>query len=272
MMQVELLGLPKDVLESILLLYCDSKSLAKLWQALASNKQCSNRGWSLLAKVIEVRLRRLPPSESKEALLPYVSQNEMHHEWTLAMQTRHMSLRISALEYCTTIPNVLWCGHMEFKDPMLPDWSTQHVRVVLCTDENWNLNDLYGWRSAFPVGTKLVSQMYNFVPVKPRGRLCGVSKEDAETLQDIRLRLENRDQVMTLRYRNDDGFIIRIISPEQANRRLAPFPNQAGLFNSFPDGLLCCWENPWDSPEANVNRLESVDHIARTYSEIVNMR
>jgi hypothetical protein len=161
---------------------------------------------------------------------------------------------------------------MEFKDPMLPDWSAQHVQVVLRSDESWSLRNIHGWSSSFPIQIKLVSQTYNFIPIRPRGRIYGISDEDKETIRDIRRRLGSRDQVMSLRYRNDDGFIVRIISPEQAKQRLASFfqhGNQKDNFESAPEGLLCSWEYPSDLPLKKEDQFKSVARTLCNYKKAV---
>ena len=355
-MVVQLPGLSPDILESILLTYCDSNSLAKFWQALAASNAYRQTAFDLFLRILELRFRRLPTSKSKEVLLQSYINNAAYEQSLQQQQTsactltRHINLRISTYEFCKSIPNVVWCGHMEFKDPLLPDWSTQHAKVVLYAEEdtataattttttptaaattssttttgennshgdidndnstssnasntNWKLCHVKKWRHAFPVGTKLISQMYNFVPVQPRGRLCGITESDKVTLQDISKRLESRDQVMTLRYRNDDGLILRMISPEQARRRLAIFSNAnlpgnnsiAFRNNSSEDGLVCCWESLDEEDTTNDitssaivaarlhamrmmenqqqqqqdDILEPIDHITRTYNQLL---
>jgi hypothetical protein len=247
---------------------------------------------TVLDKAVEGRLRRVDAvAASKEVILsciPTSLPNVEHSTSLMTMRTRYLSQRLTALDFCECIPDVIWCGHMEFKDPMLPDWSAQHAGVVLRSiddDENnnsWRLHSLHGWRSAFPIfAIKLVSQSYNFIPIRPRGRLCGLTEQDRATIRDIRRRLESRDQVMTLRYRNDDGFILRIISPEQAKRRLSSFFSSTGRsnqdaaasFESFSEGLLCCWEYPSDddSPVTKEAQFESLFSTLRSYKQTAIM-
>jgi hypothetical protein len=259
---------------------------------------------SVLDSAVEGRLSRVDAAvvASKEVILSCIPNNtslpkddERSSTTTTTtsliktiMRTRTLSQRLTALDFCECIPDVIWCGHMEFQDPMLPDWSAQHARVLLRSigdDENnssWSLRSLHGWRSAFPISAiKLVSQTYNFIPIRPRGRLCGLTEQDRATIRAIRRRLESRDQVMTLRYPHYDGFILRIISPEQAKLRLASFSNStsnrrnqdaaaASGFESFSEGLLCCWEYPSDdddSPVTKEDQFESVFSTLRSYKQ-----
>lgn len=281
--------LPREIIQNILSLYCDCKSIALFWQAFSVSQIHSSGICDLLDNAVGDRFRNLDESieDSKERILSCISPPGQVEPSELQtnpkvkvrrMQTRYLSQRLTALDYCEQIPNIIWCGLMEFKDPMLPDWSAQHAQVVLLPDDGgrytnaWTIRNIHGWSSSFPIQIKLVSQNYNFIPIPPRGRIFGISNEDKETIRDIRRRLESRDQVMTLRYRNDDGFILRIVSPEQARQRLSSFFLHSD-FETFPEGLLCSWEYPSGeddySPLAKEDLLKSVFHNLSNYKKAV---
>jgi hypothetical protein len=269
-MEYQLLpSLPREILQDILSLYCDKRALATFWQAVSGSRFHGDAFWFLLGKAVVDRFGNI--NEVKDDLLSCIPRVP-EEQACRSIQTRHLSQSLTVLEYSERISDVIWCGHMEFKDPMLPDWSAQHVRVVLRSDESWSLRNLHGWNLAFPATIKLVSTSYNFIPVRPRGRIYGLTREDSATIRDIRRRLEARDQVMTLRFGNDDGFILRIISPEQAQQRLSSFfrGGSKGSFEIFPDGLLCCWEFPSDVPLTIEDHLKSISLTVGNYRHLVS--
>ena len=272
--------LPREILHSVLSRYCDCQSLALFWLSISCHQPCMNSIYNLLNDVVDERRRLyqttterrhnddrnndkerervfscLPPLSSTTTVVPS-SNNHHHHQqqpyhYHRSIQTRLLSHHLMALDYCERMRDVIWCGYMEFNDPMLPDWSAEHASVLLVANSNdsndggaWSLENMHSWSSCFPIQAKLVSRTYNFIPIGPRAQIQGVSEQDKETIRIVRRRLEARDQVMTLRFPNEDGFVLRIISPEQAKRRLASFFQQRQHFESFPEGLLCSWEYP----------------------------
>jgi hypothetical protein len=138
---------------------------------------------------------------------------------------------------------------------------------LCCDDENWSFQAMHAWNIHLPPSIPIVelrSQLYNFVPVKPFGRLKGVTQQDQEIIQRVRSELEETNQVMTLRF-TQMKIILRIISPAQAHRRLATFPGLLQKFENFSDGLLCCWEvsERWED-ERNLSRHDKLQTIAST--------
>ncbi|KAL3931199.1 MAG: hypothetical protein SGBAC_011422 [Bacillariaceae sp.] len=147
-----------------------------------------------------------------------------------------------------------------------------------CAEEMkaWSFVNLRAWNTSFPEWLEVVplrSQPYNFVPIPPYGRLQGISQQDKSIVQQIRLALEESDQVMTLIVRNS-RLILRIISPQQARRRLSAFPSLSGNIEQLgaTEGLMCCWERTelWEDELklgyiSKEERLEAVTSILTRY-------
>ncbi|CAJ1947195.1 unnamed protein product [Cylindrotheca closterium] len=140
----------------------------------------------------------------------------------------------------------------------------------------WSFVNLRAWNTCFPEWLSVVqlrSQRYNFVPIPPYGRLQGISDQDKAIIQRVRLTLEESDHVMTLIVRNN-RMILRIISPNQARRRLQAFPSLSNKFQQLAatEGLLCCWERTelWEDELklgyiSKEERLEAVTSILTRY-------
>lgn len=241
-------ALPEEILRYLLTGYCDYRDLENLWHAVSSsNQQQAGFFWDILNRVIEMRLEN---STTRRSDLPEIAESLL-----LGLKSKERSValrqRLNILMYSEQLSGVLWCGCMEFKDPLMPDWSARTVKVVLrCDEDNWSWYHAVGWNHSFSQHTiKLASQLYNFVPVRPRGQIFGVNPEDQAVIQDVSRQLLSRDQVMTLRFGCANGFILRIISPAQAHQRLARFGRAArspgiSTFETSAEALVCSWECP----------------------------
>ena len=220
-------------------------------------------------------------------------------------QTRRLLQRLKLVEYQERLPGVLWSGRMEFSVPremrfFQEERLTASVKLC-CYGESigggsegckmtnlddvggcdkemnaWSFVNLRSWNTCFPEWLHVVqlrSQPYNFVPIPPYGRLQGISAKDKIAIQRVRSVLEESDQVMTLIVRNN-RLILRIISPQQARRRLEAFPSMASKFEQLTktEGLLCCWERTerWEDElklgyTLHEDKLEAIASILTRY-------
>jgi hypothetical protein len=278
-MALDLTIYPAEILNSILLLYCDHRDLLNLWLAVCGCNQHVAILWPLLQRLTEKRLdvliqdRRQPLKECSILELEEEETNNNHATTTRIttelrrQQTRSLSERLLLIDYGQHLHSVIWCGRMEFSIP-------RHLRFhdkleacvkLCCDDENWSFQAMHAWNIHFPPSIPIVelrSQLYNFVPVPPFGRLKGVTRQDQEIIQRVRSELEETNQVMTLRF-TQMKIILRIISPDQARRR--SFPGLLQKFENFSDGLLCCWEisDRWED-ERTLSRNDKLQTIAST--------
>ena len=264
--------LPDEILCRILSSYCDCEALRSFWQALSVDKGNAHRFWNVFSGVLRERLRNVSQlttgnqtasSHLETCLL------ESQHEMDSLSRNRLVAQCLTVLDYEERLGGVIWCGYMEFKDPLLPDWSAETIKVILRYEENQsNRSDLVGWNTCFSHTIKLCSQLYNFVPVRPRGQIFAVNDTDRQTLKDISSQLESRDQVMTLRFPNRHGFILRIVSPRQAQHRLARFRGSPQAnFQLSPDSLVCSWESNLEHPATTEQQLESISRILLNYDK-----
>ena len=93
------------------------------------------------------------------------------------------------------------------------------------------------------------AQPYNFVPVPPYGRVYGRTPRDEERLLEISRYLARHNLVLVKSATAGEGFILRILSTEQARQRLE---TRFGDRYRPPDswivedpsyiGLVCSWE------------------------------
>lgn len=262
---VNLAKCPIELLERSLE-YLDCESIVKFWLAVCSCDQHKSHVWPMLDALINQRTKELKVLCLEDSGHSPTTDEKMM--MTAGQQTRSLSRRLVVLEYSQTLQHTIWCGRVVFKDPLLPDWSSQSASVALKTSTNWNIHTMQQFQAEFCKEIQLSSQLYNFVPVQPFGELIGITPKDQATLRDIRHRLEQRDQVMTLRYPNPN-VILRIISPEQASQRLSAFPRLRDRFDTFPQGLLCCWEvrSDWDVVEtldSNI-KFDAIFHSLDSY-------
>jgi len=259
----DLCCLPPELLQFIFTQYCDASMFENLWYAASSSdKGCVNQFWQLLNQVVDLRIkRRSSTSCCGDQDLPRLASTALVRS-DFNDPHRTFRQRLIVLKYSEQLPGVIWCGYVEFKDPMMPEWSAQTARVVLRCDEaknSWNWTHAVAWNQCFSQATvKLVSQMYNFVPVRPRGQLFGVTTEDQAILAGVSRKLHSRDQVMTLRFGNTDGFILRVVSPAQAHQRLGRLFGGSGgeisrpmtqALKTSPEALVCSWECQYDGPD-----------------------
>jgi hypothetical protein len=256
---MELIKFPIEILSSCIK-YFDCETVIKFWLAACSCPLHALLLWPMLDDLVTKGLVSGNRELDDTSLLDYLAVPSST-ETNIRHQTRSLSRRLVMLEYSRKLPNVIWCGRVEFKDPRSPDWSSQHASVVLKAPQCFNANWLQRFRDEFSESIKMSSQLYNFVPIPPFGRLVGITSKDRTTLQDIRKCLEQHDQVMTLRYPSRN-LILRVISPEQSSRRLSAFPGARTKFTTFEEGLLCCWEVRCDWEEAIAQ--ETFDAIFHT--------
>jgi hypothetical protein len=266
-------------LDSILLLYCDRRDLLNLWLAVCGCNQHVAILWPLLRRLTKERLDLLTQGRRqplKECLMLEEETNNDHATITRIttelqirqQQTLSLSERLLVIDYGQHLHSVIWCGRMEFSIPrhLQFDDKLEACVKLCCDDENWSFQAMHTWNIHFPPSIPIVelrSQAYNFVPIKPFGRLKGVTQQDQEIIQRVRSELEETNHVMTLR--TEMKIILRIISPNQAHRRLATFPGLLQKFENFSDGLLCCWEIPerWED-EKTLYRHDKLQTIAST--------
>lgn len=281
-MALDLTRYPVEILENFLLLYLDRQDLWKLWLAVCGCEQHVEIVWPHLEQLTEQRLenqasrngaasliRILLDKETSNPIDEYAdTTTETRISRRLRQQTRSLSERLLLMEYGQTLNSVIWCGRMKFAMPAhLRFQDKLEARVKLYSDENWSFQAMHAWNCHFPPSIPIVqlrSCVYNFVPVKPSGRLLGVTKQDEEVIQRIRLELEATNQVMALRF-TQINIILRIISPNQVQDRLRSFPGLAQQFETFPTGLLCCWEidQRWED-ERTISRQEKLHALAST--------
>jgi hypothetical protein len=199
--------------------------------------------------------------------------------------------RLMVLDYCEHLPKyILWCGRMIFRDPTRPFDSTsgQLVQVMLLSDPpsatapspsstsssslpsntSWSIERVCAWNSVSQRSTlvsrvcnpvhghprqclSIVMDSYRFLPIGPRGRLCGITAADRQALHRIGEHLNETDHVGTLLQlgRFDSShvtspFILRIVTYSGARRRLesALRPIDIEATDSL-DSLLCFWES-----------------------------
>ncbi len=263
--------LPQEILQHILSDFCDQRTLENLWFAISCNHRISSRFWHLLNQVIDKRIARQTQSEDFCKIADSLLRGSVRRN-----RDQVLHQRLNVLTYCEQSLGILWCGYLEFKDPLLPDWSAQTAKVVLqCDEDRWNWAHAVGWNHSFTHTIKLVSQMYNFVPVTPRGQIFGVTVEDRAIIHEVSRQLQARDQVMTLRFGNMDGFILRVISPLQAHQRLAKFKGSSiAHFQTSSNALVCSWECPQLFEQSGdmvslADRQEAISRIVRALNGII---
>lgn len=252
--------LPRDILLNILGTYCDCQTLNNAWEAFSSNKRLADNFWILLNDAIDDRTARQPfPDEAFDAIAG-------SPPWDLVTTHRNRIFRqrTTVLKYCEDHVGVLWCGQMEFMDPLIAEGRTQTAKVILRCDQGyWNWEYVVAWNNCFPSTIKLVSQIYNFVPIRPRGQILGVTPQDQAVIHSVSQTLQARDQVMTIRFPNSQGFILRILSPSQARHRLARFGwNSSTDLDTVASALICSWECPVLSPDELGDPISTKDKYA----------
>lgn len=264
-------SLPIDIFHRILSCYCECDELGSFWLAVSADKMHAFLFWQLFCRVLKERLikasRHTVVGHTVDTLETSLSNREFTADIALRHQIITRSLRM--LEYRERLDGVIWCGYMEFNDPLLPDWSAETVKVVVRSEANTqSWQDMFSWNACFSHTIKLCSQLYNFVPVRPRGQVFAVNEADKQTLRDISNRLEGRDQVMTLRFPNKQGFILRLVSPQQARQRLSRFQGSPlADFNISPDALVCSWESELEHPVTAEHQLESISQIVANHRQ-----
>jgi hypothetical protein len=262
--------LPREILRQILTSYCDCSDLENIWRAASANKRQAKLFWDLLNQVLDLRIAN--SARSSDHL-------NIADSLLLGLEPRKRNFafrqRLNILRYSEQLCGVLWCGYMEFKDPLMPDSNARTVKVVLrCDEDNWSWNHAVGWNQSFSHAIKLVSQLYNFIPIRPRGQIFGVTPEDQAVIRDVSRQLESRDQVMTLRFSNARGFILRIISPSQAHRRLERFVwSPVASFDTSVEALVCSWECPpiWEDNSGDVPLSKKLEAINGMVQELEGM-
>jgi hypothetical protein len=263
-------SLPREICRQILTSYCDYSDLENIWRAVSANRQQAELFWDLLNQVLDLRIAKSARSTELINIADSLLVDLEPRKRNFAFRQR-----LNILSYTERLGGVLWCGHMEFKDPLMPDWRARTVKVVLrCDEENWSWNHAVGWDRCFSRTIKLVSQLYNFIPVRPRGEIFGVTPQDQEIIQEVSRQLQSRDQVMTLRFGNANGFILRIISPSQAQQRLARFAgNPLASFDTSADALVCSWECPpmWEDNSGLVPLSKKIEAINGMVQEMEGM-
>ena len=267
-------SLPEEVWRYLLTNYCDCSDLENFWYAASSNKQQTEFFWGLLNKVIGLRIKYSAGNSDLRKIADSSLQDPNPTNWDSLFRQR-----LNVLTYAEQLQGVLWCGYIEFKDALLPDWNARTVKVVLRSDEqNWSWNHAVGWNQTFSHTIKLVSQMYNFVPVRPRGQIFGVTREDQAVIQGVSHQLQSRNQVMTLRFCNSSGFILRIVSPTQAHQRLARFGGSTiSSLETSAEALLCSWECPsnWEDDRDAVHvaqKLEAINVMVQANNEMTGFK
>ena len=239
--------LPREILRNVLSSYCDDQTLNNVWEAFSTSRQLADNFWILLNQVVDDRIASQALQDQGFDAITVGPQ------WDLVTSHRNRVFRqrTAILKYCEKYIGVLWCGYMEFTNPLLPEGRTQTAKVMLRCDQGcWNWGHTVAWNHCFRSTVRLVSQIYNFVPIRPRGHIIGVTLHDQAILDNVSRMLQARDQVMTMRFANSQGFILRIISPLQAQHRLARFGwNASTCLGPVTSALICSWENPALSDE-----------------------
>lgn len=267
--------LPPEILHTVLGRYCDASSLEQLRYACSWNLRYREYIWNLLAVVVDHRIASAQAQTSWDHEhkddLRQLATNILRNLNSVSIWDRHQLFRnqLSVMKYSEGLQGIVWCGYVEFGEPVMTDSNVLTANVIVKSDaDGWSWNNAYGWKRSFSRTIKVISQHYNFIPVKPRGRIYGVSKEDQEIIQIVSSRLQARDQVMTLRYKNSNGFILRIISPEQAHQRLSGMGTSlVAAFQTSPNSLVCSWECP-ESPLAtlaNSAKIEIIESVVEAY-------
>eukprot|EP00980_Cylindrotheca_fusiformis_P017368 scaffold5392_cov107-Cylindrotheca_fusiformis.AAC.1 len=271
---------PEEILESFLLPYCGRQELLNIWYAICGCNKHMSILWPILNRLTEKRLRAISGESWVQSLQLLPLEKEAGPPKTTLEIRRKQSLflseRLVIIEYAEEkeLKNVLWCGRLEISSPSQQQQQQYHhfekknplqarVQLLVGSDE-WDFETMHAWNChlRFPI-IELRSQVYNFVPVRPFGRFMGMTPDDQEIVQQIRLELEATNEVLTLRF-TQLKIILRIISPDQAQERLASFPTLRDRFETFSTGLLCCWEitEAWDDIGDSSERMERLRTIA----------
>jgi chorismate mutase len=215
----------------------------------------------IVGRRIENSTVNISPSDVQKDDLPQLAQNILDNldSKRTSDRLRAFGTQLSVMRYLEKIQSTIWCGYIEFREPSLSHQKVRTAKVVVKSEtDGWSWNHVSAWDRSFSRTIKVTSQQYNFFPVKPRARICGVTENDQDIVQSISSRLEASDQVMTLRSEQSNGFILRIVSPEQAHQRLARLgASLVATFTILPNSLVCSWE----CPDMNVSTLSDSDKI-----------
>lgn len=265
--------LPQEILHYALGGYCDASSLGHLLHAYSLNSRSRDYFWSLLTCVVGHRIANctvnISPSDIQKDYLPQLAHNILDNldSKRTSDRLRAFGMQLSVMRYLEEIQSTIWCGYIEFREPSSPRQEVTTAKVVVKSEtDGWSWTQVYGWNRSFSSTIRVTSQQYNFFPVKPRGHIFGATEHDQDIIKSISSRLEASDQVMTLRAVHPNGFVLRIVSPEQAHQRLARLgASLVATFTNLENSLVCSWE----CPDMNVltlsdsDKIETIDRMVR---------
>jgi hypothetical protein len=257
--------LPPDLLHIVLHEYCRGKDLFALSLALESNRSHRESSRSLIGAVLHKRLEN--GVKDKDKWLQCFEEERSI--------TKHIARFCALLDYFEQLEHVLWCGELEIRGNGIVE-TFRCASVVLRSPPCCNPVALAQWHIFRHGPIKLQARRYNFIPVPPYGQIIGATKKDQNILEEIGWHLRALDQVLTLSSPRE-GFILRVISPWQARKRLESFgsgyrPNDSWVVESPTEGLVCSWEYP---PESESNPLpntkdiiQSILHVVKNWEQI----
>lgn len=267
--------LPREIVVYTLCAYCDASCLGHLLRAYWCDSRRKRYFWSVLTSVVDHRITEVPThdeaSRNLKEELRIIAKNILEHlDSECAIERfRAFDVQLCLMTYVERLQNILWCGRIEFRDSSMPYQSARTANIVVMSDtDGWSWTHAYNWNRAFPGAIKVSSQLYNFVPVKPRGHMIGVTTQDREILQSVSSQLQAFDHVMALRFENSPGFILRIVSPEQARQRLARFGTRmVAAFSTFPNSLVCSWECHSQNllSMSDLDKIQTIERLVEMY-------
>ena len=274
--------LPPEILQLILHEYCRGKDLFSLSLALESSRSYRERSRSLIGAVLQKRLTHgvLLVHEDKEKWASCLEDEEQ------PSITNHIISRYCALvDYFEQLRHVLWCGTLEFHGNGLSE-TLRRANTVLRSPPCCTPVALSQWHTSFRHTSscrpmiKLQARQYNFIPVPPYGQIMGATPNDQDIVNDIGRHLEAQNQVLTLSSPSqEEGFILRVISPAQARQRLGKFgtgyrPKDSWVVENPIEGLVCSWEYPPESDDdsnplpTTKNVIRSILHVVKNWEQI----
>lgn len=243
------LFLPPDILQTCLFNFCDAQSLSNFWCATSASVGQAEAYRKVLEGVLTERLNRRQRNISSEGIVQIlmrlcresVDETFAEREPSSSATSIPRSVifrKLLALDFCDHSPNnMIWSGTFNFRSDVPLHFRKNTVDVVLnMTSQIWKMDDAHSWWSSYSSQIRssltVTTQPYNFIPIRPRGRLKGITRKDEESIRQIARHLEQYNLVGTLRaadlgsFRSFNGrpvgrrLIFRIISFKQARKRL----------------------------------------------------
>jgi hypothetical protein len=226
--------LPKDLLATILVRYCDGYTLNQFWLAVVSCKSPwdSRNANETFQDVCRIVLRKCLARRRQQIVnecervceyVPRIYSFIYYHllgdeDMGITRFNRQISRMCFMIDYCERIPlNVVWCGKLSFRDPRHEQNTglvqEEEVKVALFVDPRQWIGSCGNFTSSCfspqsrsagadsdggTTATVMILQNYNFVPIAPHGRIVGITTADRSALQRLSHLMNRCDLVGTL--------------------------------------------------------------------------